>query len=52
MPSSRDLPDPGVKPASLMSPALSGGFFTTGAPWEVPSNASSSAFTDADPSYS
>ena len=25
----RDLPDPGIKPASLMSPALAGGFFTT-----------------------
>ena len=29
-----DLPDPGIKPASLMSPALTGGFFTTGATWE------------------
>ena len=24
-----DLPDPGIEPKSLMSPALSGGFFTT-----------------------
>ena len=24
-----DLPDPGIKPASLVSPALVGGFFTT-----------------------
>ena len=24
-----DLPDPGVEPMSLMSPALAGGFFTT-----------------------
>ena len=24
-----DLPDPGIKPESLMSPALAGGFFTT-----------------------
>ena len=30
-----DLPDPGIKPTSLMSPALAGGFFTTGATWEV-----------------
>ena len=30
-----DLPDPGFKPASLMSPALAGGFFTTSAPWET-----------------
>ena len=31
MPSSRDLPDPGIKPVSLASPALAGGFFTTSA---------------------
>ena len=31
-----DLPDPGVKPVSLMSPALAGRFFTTGATWEEP----------------
>ena len=24
-----DLPNPGIKPLSLMSPALAGGFFTT-----------------------
>ena len=24
-----DLPDPGIKPESLMSPALAGGFFTS-----------------------
>ena len=28
-PPPRDLPNPGIKPASLMSPALAGGFFTT-----------------------
>ena len=28
MPSSRDLPNPGIEPASLMSPALVGRFFT------------------------
>ena len=27
-----DLPDPGIKPASLVSPALAGRFFTTAAP--------------------
>ena len=27
------LPDPGMEPAPLMSPALAGVFFTTGAPW-------------------
>ena len=26
---SRDLSDPGIEPASLASPALAGGFFTT-----------------------
>ena len=30
-----DLPDPGIKPASLMSPALVGGFFTTSTTWEA-----------------
>ena len=30
-----DLPDPGIKPASLMSPALAGGFFTTSTTWEA-----------------
>ena len=27
-----DLPDPGIEPRCLMSPALAGGFFTTRAP--------------------
>ena len=27
-----DLPDPGIKPTFLMSPALAGGFFTTETP--------------------
>ena len=31
-----DLPDSGIKPRSLMSPALSGGFFTASATWESP----------------
>ena len=30
-----DLPDPGIEPVSRMSPALAGGFFTTGATWEA-----------------
>ena len=30
-----DLPDPGMEPVSLTSPALEGGFFTTSANWEV-----------------
>ena len=32
MPSSRDLPDPGIEPAS---PALADEFFTTSATWEA-----------------
>ena len=28
-----DLPDPGIEPLSLMSPALAGRFFTTSATW-------------------
>ena len=31
-----DLVNPGIKPTSLMSPALAGGLFTTGATWEAP----------------
>ena len=30
-----DLPNPGIKPASRMSPALAGGFFTTRTTWEA-----------------
>ena len=35
-PSPGDLPDPGIEPASLMSPALAGGFFTTSTTWDTP----------------
>ena len=35
MPSSRDLPKSGIKPESLMSPALAGEFFHTSATWEA-----------------
>ena len=30
-----DLPNPGIEPASLMSSALAGRFFTTSATWEA-----------------
>ena len=30
-----DLPDPGIKPTSLMSPALAGGFFTISVTWKA-----------------
>ena len=29
-----DLPNPGIEPTSLPSPALAGGFFTLSATWE------------------
>ena len=32
-----NLPYPGIEPASLMSPALAGGFFTTSTTWKVSS---------------
>ena len=32
-----DLLDPGIKPMSLVSPTLAGGFFTTSATWEAQS---------------
>ena len=34
-PSPGDLPDPGIKPISLESPTLAGGFFTTSTTWEA-----------------
>ena len=34
-PSPTDLPDLGIEPTSLMSPALVGGFFTTSTTWEA-----------------
>ena len=33
-----DLPDPGIEPMSLTTPALAGGFFTANAAWEVPAS--------------
>ena len=34
-PSPGDLPNPGIKPGSLMSPALAGRFFTSSTTWEA-----------------
>ena len=34
-PPPEDLPDPGIEPMSLKSPALADGFFTTSAIWEA-----------------
>ena len=49
-----DLPDPGIEPASLMSPALGGGFFTTSTTWETlfyssPMSPLRNLETDVDP---
>ena len=33
--SPEDLPDPGIEPTSLVSPALAGGFFTNCTTWEA-----------------
>ena len=33
-----NLPDPWIEPASHMSPALAGRFFTTSTTWEAPNN--------------
>ena len=35
-PTAGDLPDSGIEPASLVSPALAGGFFTTVPPGKHP----------------
>ena len=35
VPSSRVVTNPGIKPKSLMSPALAGGFLTTSTTWEA-----------------
>ena len=35
MPFFRDLPDPGIEPASLLSPELAGRFFTTSTTWNA-----------------
>ena len=37
-PTPGDLPNPGIKPASLAFPALAGGFFAGSATWEAHGN--------------
>ena len=34
LPSPADLPDPGIEPTALASPALADGFFTTSTTWK------------------
>ena len=49
-PSPGGLPDPGIEPVSLMSPALAGRFFTTSATWEAPTgHGPSPLFLQAQP---
>ena len=45
-PSLGDLPDPGVEPASLISPALAGEFFTTCTTWEAHENIEDTEFVN------
>ena len=40
-----DLPDPGIEPMSLMSPALAGRFLTTSTTWEAQVMVDTSKFT-------
>ena len=42
-----DLPDPGIKPTTLTSPALAGGFFTSHTTWEAPCMLSQSVVSDS-----
>ena len=42
------LPDPGIKPMSLKSPVLAGGFFTTRATWESPHNKRPASYFNLD----
>ena len=46
-----DLPNSGIKPASLMSPALAGRFFTTTATWEALSTIFKSHSGDFSPKF-
>ena len=41
-----DLPDPGIEPASLMSPALAGGFFTVVLPGTEPGGHPTRSFSN------
>ena len=50
-PAAGDLPDPGIKPASFMSPAMAGGFFTTSATWEACENSEKSVICNLEERY-
>ena len=47
-PTSGDLPDPGIKPSPLASPALAGRFFTTSTTWEAQSPTYSATIQQAE----
>ena len=47
-PTPGDLPNPGIKPASLASPALAGGFFTTVPPGKPQENHLPRLITEQD----
>ena len=44
-----DLPDPGIKPESLTSPALAGGFFTIEPPGKHSAHYCKIKYTEAQP---
>ena len=53
-----DLPNPGIKPVSLKSPALVGAFFTTSTTWEAitmfrshPQDSDPTGLGEASPGY-
>ena len=50
-PTPGDLPNPGIKPASLASSALAGGFFTISATWEVTQKSTNNKGWRGKPSY-
>ena len=50
-PSPGDLPDPGMEPESLMSPALASGFFTTRVTWQAQLNISLALHKYKPPTY-
>ena len=51
LPPPGDLPNPGIKPVSLMSPALTGGFFTSSTTWEAQLPQLAWNFTSKDADY-
>ena len=46
-----DLPNPGMEPESLMSPALASGFFTISATWQAQLNISPASHKYKPPTY-